>query len=99
MQLGSASLSLRPVVSWPVGRGAGRGLALRNSSDFAICDCYAHRGPRKSLAISETLHCDLRVRGKVARYLRFRAAISGLGPLLSAGFLVLAFSPRKRRNR
>ena len=27
---------------------------------FAICDCDAHRGPQKWLAISETLRCDLR---------------------------------------
>ena len=32
-----------------------RGLAYRNRSIFAICDCDAHRGPQKSLAISETL--------------------------------------------
>ena len=43
---------------------------------FAICDCDAHRGPQKSLAISRTLHCDLRVRWKVASDLRFRVAIS-----------------------
>ena len=43
---------------------------------FAICDCDAHRGPQKSLAISETLHCDLRMRWKVASDLRFRVAIS-----------------------
>ena len=29
-------------------------VAHRNCSDFAICDCDAHRGPQKSLAISET---------------------------------------------
>ena len=51
-------------------------LARRNRSDFAICDCDAHRGPQKSLAISETSHCDLRVRWKVASDLRFRVAIS-----------------------
>ena len=43
---------------------------------FEICDCNAHRGPQESLAISETLHCDLRVRWKVAGDLRFRVAIS-----------------------
>ena len=47
---------------------------------FAICDFDAHRGPQKSLAISETRkampQCDLRVRWKVASDLRFRAAIS-----------------------
>ena len=32
--------------------------------------------PPKSLAISETLHCDLRARWKVASDLRFRVAIS-----------------------
>ena len=49
-------------------------LALRNCSDF--CDCDAHRRPQKSLAISESLHCDLRLRWKVASDLRFRVAIS-----------------------
>ena len=54
-------------------------LAHRNRSDF--CDCDAHRGPQKSLAISETrdsndMHCDLRVRWTVDSDLRFRAAIS-----------------------
>ena len=29
-------------------------LAHRDRSDFAICDCDAHRGPQKSLVISET---------------------------------------------
>ena len=43
---------------------------------FAICDCDAHRRPQKLLAISETLHCDLRVLWKVASDLRFRVAIS-----------------------
>ena len=53
------------------------GLAHRNRSDFSdFCDCEAHRGPQQSLAISETLHCDLGVRWKVASDLRFRAAIS-----------------------
>ena len=41
-----------------------------------MCDRDAHRGPQKSLAISETLHCDLRVRWEVASDLRFRVAIS-----------------------
>ena len=45
-------------------------------ASFAICDCDAHRGPQKSLAISKTLHRDLRVRWKVASDLRFRVAIS-----------------------
>ena len=49
-------------------------LAHRNRSDF--CDCGAHRGPQKSLVLFETLHCDLRVRWKVASDLRFRAAIA-----------------------
>ena len=31
-----------------------------NAAIFAVCDCDAHRRPRKSLAIFETLHCDLR---------------------------------------
>ena len=35
------------------------------------------------------LHCDLRVRWKVASDLRFRAAISGPEPLFSAGFLAI----------
>ena len=43
---------------------------------FAIRDCDALHAPQKSLAISETLHCDLRVRWKVASDLRFRVAIS-----------------------
>ena len=41
---------------------------------FAIAD--AHRRPQKSLAISETFHCDFRVRWKVASDLRFWVAIS-----------------------
>ena len=49
-------------------------LAHRNRSDF--CDCDAHRGPQKSLAICKTLHCDLRVQWKVASDLRFQVAIS-----------------------
>ena len=51
-------------------------LAHRNRCDFCDCDCDAHHGPQKSLAISETLRCDLRVRWKVASDLRFRVAIS-----------------------
>ena len=48
---------------------------------FAICDCDAHRGPEKSRDFRDkrkqsVLHCDLRVRWKVASDLRFRAAIS-----------------------
>ena len=47
---------------------------------FAICDCDAHRGPQKSERFPKQekamLHCDLRVRWKVASNLRFRAAIS-----------------------
>ena len=47
---------------------------------FAICDCDAHRGPLKSLAISETRRNStaLRLRGrwKVSSDLRFGAAIS-----------------------
>ena len=47
---------------------------------FAICDCDAHRGPQKSQRFPRRekamLHCDLRVRWKVASDLRFRAAIS-----------------------
>ena len=35
------------------------------------------------------LHCDLRVRWKVASDLRFRAAISEPKPLPSAGFLAI----------
>ena len=53
-------------------------LAHRNCSDF--CDCDAHRGPQKSQRFPRQekamLHCDLRVRWKVASDLRFRAAIS-----------------------
>ena len=55
-------------------------LAHRNRSDFAICDCDAHRGPQKSQRFPRQeqamLHCDLRVRWKVASDLRFQAAIS-----------------------
>ena len=49
---------------------------LEIAAIFAICDCDAHRGPQKSLAISETLHCDVRVRWKVASDLRSPVAIS-----------------------
>ena len=44
------------------------------------------------------LHCDLRVRWKVASDLRFRAAISEpkTGPLLCVGFLAIWL--RQRRN-
>ena len=56
-------------------------LARRNRSDF--CDlryCDAHRGPQKSQRFPRQekamLHCDLRVRWKVASDLRFWAAIS-----------------------
>ena len=57
------------------------GLAHRNRSDLCdFCDCDAHRGPQKSQRFPRQekamLHCDLRVRWKVARDLRFRAAIS-----------------------
>ena len=55
-------------------------LAHRNRSDFAICDCNAHRGTQKSQRFPRQekamLHCDLRARWKVASDLRFRAAIS-----------------------
>ena len=44
---------------------------------FAICDCDAHRGPPRFRRQDKAmLHCDLRVRWKVASVLRFRAAIS-----------------------
>ena len=68
-----------------------------NAAIFAICDCDAHRGPQKSLAISETLHCDLRVRWKVASDLRFRVAISEPDILSFCGTSgdFLAPSPRK----
>ena len=53
-------------------------LAHRNRSD--LCDCDAHRGPQKSQRLPRQekamLHCDLRVRWKVASDLRFRAAMS-----------------------
>ena len=52
-------------------------LAHRNRSDFCdFCDCDTHRGPQKSLAVSETLHCDLGVRWGVASDVRFPVAIS-----------------------
>ena len=67
---------------------------------FAICDCDAHWGPQKSLATSETLHCDLGVRWKVASDLRFRVAISEAE---TSSFCVisgdLAPSTTQRRNR
>ena len=54
--------------------------APKSQRIFAICDCDAHRGPEKSQRFprqeKEMLHCDLRVRWKVASDLRFRAAIS-----------------------
>ena len=47
---------------------------------FAISDCDAHRTPQKSQRFPRQekamLHCDLRVRWKVASDLRFPAAIS-----------------------
>ena len=55
--------------------------APKSQRFFAICDCDAHRGSRKSQRFPRqekaVLHCDLRVRWKVASDLRFRAAISG----------------------
>ena len=56
-------------------------LAHRNRSDFCdFCDCDAHPRPQKSQRFPRQekamLHCDLRVRWKVASDLRFRAAIS-----------------------
>ena len=64
-----------------------------------ICDCDAHRGPQKSLAISKTLHCDVGVRWKVASDLRFRVAISEAEPLLSPGFLAIWLHQRGNRYR
>ena len=50
------------------------------SGIFAICDCDAPREPQKSQRFPRQekamLHCDLRVRWKVASDLRFRAAMS-----------------------
>ena len=71
-----ASCGFQKVLRRPI-----RGLAHRNRSDFCdICDCDAHRGPQKSQRFprQETamMHCDLRVRWKVASDLRFQAAIS-----------------------
>ena len=66
-------------------------LAHRHRSDF--CDLRLRCPSRTAeiAAISETrkamLHCDLRVRWKVASNLRFRAAMSEPQNLLSAGFL------------
>ena len=41
------------------GGGGGRGaLCTELAANFAICDCDAHRGPQKLLAISDTLLCD-----------------------------------------
>ena len=53
-----------------------QGLEGQGRSQRFFCDCDAHRGPQKSLANFETLHCDLRVRWKVASDLGFRVAIS-----------------------
>ena len=63
------------------GRKRAPNLAHRHRSDFCdFCDCDAHRGPQKSQRFPRQdkaiLHCDLRVRWKVASGLRFRAAIS-----------------------
>ena len=44
---------------------------------FAICDCDAHRGPQKSLAISETKESDAALRFQGAMESRWRFAISG----------------------
>ena len=56
-------------------------LAHRNRSDFfSICDCDAHRRAQESQRFPRqekaALHCDLRVRWKVASDLRFRGAIN-----------------------
>ena len=56
-------------------------LAHRNRSDVCdFCVCDAHRGPQKFARFlrqdKAMLHCDLKVRWKVASDLRFRAAIS-----------------------
>ena len=56
--------------------------APKSQRFLAICDCDAHRGPQKSRDLPDKailkamLHCDLKVRWKVASDLRFRAAIS-----------------------
>ena len=51
-----------------------RALAQQNRSDF--CDLRLRCPSWTPEIASETLHCDLRVRWKVASDLRFRAAIS-----------------------
>ena len=43
----------------------------------AICDCDAHRGPQKSLAISETRQSNAALHFNCARETRWRFAISG----------------------
>ena len=43
---------------------------------MGVVPAPSKRAPQKSLAISETDHCDLRVRWKVASDLRFQVAIS-----------------------
>ena len=46
---------------------SGTGLAHRNRSDYRdFCDCDAHRGPQKSLAISETRLSNVALRFKGA---------------------------------
>ena len=54
--------------------------AERTEIAAVFCDCDAHRGPQKAQRFPRhekgMLHCDLRVRWKVASDLRFRAAIS-----------------------
>ena len=71
---------------------------------FSICDCDAHRGPQKSQRFPRQekamLHCDLRVRWKVASDLRF-GLIYFLGPkpLLSAGFLAIWLGQGGNRKR
>ena len=76
-------------------------LAHRNRSDF--CDlrlrCPSRtpeiaRFPKQETAM---MHCDSRVRWKVASDLRFRAAISEPKTLLAAGFLAIWL--RQRGNR
>ena len=74
----------------------GRISARRSCSDF--CDLLLRCPSRTpvSLAISETLHCDLRVRWKVASDLRFRVAMSEPETLSFCGISGdLALSTRK----
>ena len=60
---------------------------------FAICDCDAHRGPPKSLAIAEkdkaVLHCNLRSRWKSLAVCDSELQFPSAKPIRSAGILTI----------